>query len=224
MGEGRKGKHASSHRSITLLQYPADNSPLNSAFSAFPDTSLFSEGHISYSFKIRAPIEEEQAGPTSETSTESYFGSIDGSRLSPASTPTKHPTLDTKRRDSGFFGPITEAHTPLEAKKLPSKGETADEYRKWDEKGRKWLYGYVWFQQRKDKSIVRGYMQVRFLLLKIRRRCANMSTHSAQRSIVILSHLAYPALFDAVLEKVAPIYFSHGYPALEAACHGIAGW
>lgn len=45
-----------------------------------------------------------------------------------------------------------------------------------------------------------------------------------QRSIVILSHLAYPALFDAVLEKVAPIYFSHGYPALEAACHGIAGW
>jgi hypothetical protein len=46
---------------------------------------------------------------------------------------------------------------------LPSKGETADEYRRWDEKGRKWLYGYVWFQQRKDKSIVRGYMQVRCL-------------------------------------------------------------
>lgn len=51
----------------------------------------------------------------------------------------------------------------------------------------------------------------------------HLTPHS-QRSIVILSHLAYPALFDAVLEKVAPIYFSHGYPALEAACHGIAGW
>jgi hypothetical protein len=49
----------------------------------------------------------------------------------------------------------------LSEKALPTKGETADEYRKWDERGRKWLYGYVWFQQRKDKSIVRGYMQVR---------------------------------------------------------------
>lgn len=168
MGKGGKGKRVSPHQYIALSQYPVDTPhrcPVNSAFSAFPDTSLFSEGHISYSFKIRAPIEDEQAGPTSETSTESYFGSTDDSRTSPASTPTKHPTLDTTRRDSGFFGPVTEAQTPLEAKKLPSKGETADEYRKWDEKGRKWLYGYVWFQQRKDKSIVRGYMQVRSLLL-----------------------------------------------------------
>jgi hypothetical protein len=110
---------------------------------------------------------------------------------------------------------------------LPSKGETADEYRRWDEKGRKWLYGYVWFQQRKDKSIVRGYMQVRFMKNPLWPGNAYNPftvTHHPQRSIVILSHLAYPALFDAVLEKVAPIYFSHGYSALEAACHGIAGW
>lgn len=201
----------------------------NSAFSAFPDTSLFSEGHISYSFKIRAPIEDEQTDPPSETSTESYFNPTDGLRTSPVSTPTKHPTPDTTRRDSGFFGPVTEAQTPLEAKALPSKGETADEYRRWDEKGRKWLYGYVWFQQRKDQSIVRGYMQVSFSLKKgmvpgACSACQSQSRASSQRSIVILSHLAYPALFDAVLEKVAPIYFSHGYPALEAACHGIAGW
>jgi hypothetical protein len=36
----------------------------------------------------------------------------------------------------------------------------AEEYRKWDEQGREWLYGYVWFEQRKDGGIARGYMQV----------------------------------------------------------------
>lgn len=135
---------------------------LNSAFSAFPDTSLFAEGHISYSFKIRAPVDDDRPSIASQAS-ESYFGSEEEPRSSTTSTPTKHPTLDGTERDSGFFGPVTEApETPLSAKNLPSKGETADEYRKWDERGRKWLYGYVWFQQRKDESIVRGYMQVRF--------------------------------------------------------------
>ena len=41
-----------------------------------------------------------------------------------------------------------------------SSGEKADEYRKWDERGREWLYGFVWFEQRRDKGIARGYMQV----------------------------------------------------------------
>lgn len=41
-----------------------------------------------------------------------------------------------------------------------SDGERSMEYRKWDEKGREWLYGYVWFEQRKDRGIARGYMQV----------------------------------------------------------------
>jgi hypothetical protein len=42
-----------------------------------------------------------------------------------------------------------------------SKAEgKAEEYRKWDERGREWLYGYVWFEQRKDIGIARGYMQV----------------------------------------------------------------
>ncbi|KAJ9108801.1 hypothetical protein QFC21_000121 [Naganishia friedmannii] len=186
----------------------------NVAFSAFPDTSLFQEGQISYSFKIRAPIEEEVVASTDAT--ESYFDA--GAKPQkqdedPLRTPlpTRTSAQSTSRassistqRDSGFFGPETEGpETPSTMKVLPTKGETAAEYRKWDEKGRKWLYGYVWFHQRKDKSITRGYMQ---------------------RSIVILSYLAYPSLFAAMLEKIAPIYFSHGYPALEAACYGIASW
>jgi hypothetical protein len=42
-----------------------------------------------------------------------------------------------------------------------SKGEKADEYRRWDGRGREWLYGFVWFEQRRDGEIKRGYMQVR---------------------------------------------------------------
>ena len=45
-----------------------------------------------------------------------------------------------------------------------------------------------------------------------------------QKSLVILTHLPLPALFMAVLETIAPIFFEHGYSALEAACHSIAAW
>jgi hypothetical protein len=41
---------------------------------------------------------------------------------------------------------------------------------------------------------------------------------------VILTHLPFPSLFAAVLHRVAPVFFEHGYSALEAACHSIASW
>lgn len=43
---------------------------------------------------------------------------------------------------------------------LLGKESKAEEYRQWDERGREWLYGYVWFEQRRDGGIARGYMQV----------------------------------------------------------------
>lgn len=68
------------------------------AFSSFPDTSLFAEGYIRFTFRIR-----------------------DG-------------TADD--------------------------ADPAEEYREWAARGGQWLYGYVWFEQRRDTSISRGYMQV----------------------------------------------------------------
>lgn len=50
--------------------------------------------------------------------------------------------------------------SPSSTARIASRGEKAEEYRKWDERGREWLYGYVWFEQRQDKGIARGYMQV----------------------------------------------------------------
>lgn len=66
-----------------------------------------------------------------------------------------------------------------------------------------YIYGFVHFSQRKDASIKRGYQQ---------------------RSVVILTHHQYPALFSAVTTLLGPLYEQHGVPMLESACHNIATW
>ncbi|KAI0787907.1 hypothetical protein C8Q74DRAFT_1254742 [Fomes fomentarius] len=65
------------------------------------------------------------------------------------------------------------------------------------------IYGFSCFTRTKDASSERGYQQT---------------------SIVILTHLAYPALFYTLIFKLAPSFMSHGGPMLEAACHNIASW
>ncbi|KAG9014874.1 hypothetical protein FRB94_009032 [Tulasnella sp. JGI-2019a] len=65
------------------------------------------------------------------------------------------------------------------------------------------LYGYALFLQKRDASSKRGYLQ---------------------RSVVILSHLAYPSLFTAAVSKLGAFYFSHGVTMLETACYNIASW
>ncbi|KAG8924436.1 hypothetical protein FRC02_010421 [Tulasnella sp. 418] len=65
------------------------------------------------------------------------------------------------------------------------------------------LYGYALFMQKRDPSSKRGYLQ---------------------RSVVILSHHAFPSLFAAAVTKLGAMYFSHGLTMLETACHNIANW
>ncbi|OCH95427.1 DUF1630-domain-containing protein [Obba rivulosa] len=65
------------------------------------------------------------------------------------------------------------------------------------------LYGFSYFSQRRDASSRRGYQQ---------------------RSLVILTHFSYPAIFYALLAKLGPMFMAHGGPMLESACHNIAGW
>ncbi|XP_067934574.1 protein DENND6A-like isoform X2 [Watersipora subatra] len=64
-------------------------------------------------------------------------------------------------------------------------------------------YGYVYFRQRKDKSIRRGYFQ---------------------KSVVVLSMLPFINLFTKVVNIIAPEFFENGEPGLEAACHDIDQW
>ncbi|CAG8493065.1 24859_t:CDS:10 [Dentiscutata erythropus] len=65
------------------------------------------------------------------------------------------------------------------------------------------LYGYVFFRQKKDPRIKRGYFQ---------------------RSLVLLSQHPYVGLFSRVVSILGPAYFEVGNPMLEAACHDIASW
>ncbi|CAG8473351.1 12061_t:CDS:2 [Funneliformis caledonium] len=77
---------------------------------------------------------------------------------------------------------------------LVSSGPTADAG---------FLYGYVFFRQKKDSRIRRGYFQ---------------------KSLVILSQYPYVGLFSKMVSILGPTYFDVGKPMLEAACHDIASW
>ncbi|CAO1618417.1 unnamed protein product [Sympodiomycopsis kandeliae] len=66
-----------------------------------------------------------------------------------------------------------------------------------------YLYGYTYFRQRRDSQIRRGYFQ---------------------KSVVILTHLPYVSLFDEIISKLAPLYFEHGQPILEAFANAVSKW
>lgn len=188
----------------------------NVAFSAFPDAGLFQEGHIGYSFKIRdtgpSTLGKDDDAETSNPAQSVNFGTP-ARRNGTAGTldPNSHVRsispgpVTPPMKQQPFFGIGSEGpETPMAERPAFSRNEVADDYRLWDRKtGREWLYGYVWFEQRRDTSISRGYMQ---------------------RSVVILSRLPLPALFHSVLEALAPVYFEDGYSAFQAACKSIARW
>ncbi|WWC91689.1 uncharacterized protein L201_006635 [Kwoniella dendrophila CBS 6074] len=169
----------------------------NVAFSSFPDTSLFSEGSILFSFKIRHippdPSSLNQPEPPSPMP-DRVVKTVEEEMID---LNVGDPPGEADALPGGSGNGIQTIHGPVKV------GDKAEEYRRWDERGREWLYGFVWFEQRRDKGITRGYMQ---------------------KSLVILTHLPFPALFSAVLQKVAPAFFEYGYSALEAACHSIASW
>ncbi|KAI7868331.1 hypothetical protein BDF14DRAFT_1795470 [Spinellus fusiger] len=65
------------------------------------------------------------------------------------------------------------------------------------------LYGYVFFRQKKDPSIRRGYFQ---------------------KSIVLLSQHPWIGLFSRLIGILGPAFFDIGKPMLEAACMTMAHW
>jgi hypothetical protein len=65
------------------------------------------------------------------------------------------------------------------------------------------LYGYVFFRQKQDPSIRRGYFQ---------------------KSVVILTQHPFIGLFSKIVSVLGPAYFEIGKPMLEAAFHDIARW
>lgn len=82
------------------------------------------------------------------------------------------------------------------------------------------IYGYSYFAQRRDANAKRGYQQV-----SVWRACVTDAHHSRfQRSVVILTHHQYPALFYRLAIKLGEEYQAHDVPTLEIAFHNIASW
>ncbi|GAK62227.1 DUF1630-domain-containing protein [Moesziomyces antarcticus] len=66
-----------------------------------------------------------------------------------------------------------------------------------------YIYGYVFFRQKRDPTNRRGYFQ---------------------KSVVILSHLPLVGLFSEVVARLGPLYFEHGMSMFEAFAHDIMAW
>ena len=132
---------------------PHEQKLISRAFSSFPDTSLFAEGSIMFSFKIRSipPDPSTLSLPEPPSPMPGQVESMEQA-MADAAISSRSATLgpSTNNRSRGMSTSSGQSGT----------GGKAEEYRKWDERGREWLYGYVWFEQRKDGGIARGYMQV----------------------------------------------------------------
>ncbi|CAK5104156.1 unnamed protein product [Meloidogyne enterolobii] len=65
---------------------------------------------------------------------------------------------------------------------------------------KQYLYGFAYFRRQRDSSLHRGY---------------------SQKSIVLISHLPFVALFSRILSEVALAFFTAGESAIETACRQI---
>ncbi|XP_055857849.1 protein DENND6A [Episyrphus balteatus] len=64
-------------------------------------------------------------------------------------------------------------------------------------------WGFVYFRQRKEASLPRGYFQ---------------------KSFILLTRLPFFNLFYEILSQLAPMYFLHGLSVIESACYQISNW
>lgn len=86
------------------------------------------------------------------------------------------------------------------AVKIPRESEAEDQLYP---RRRTFLYGYVFFRQRKDASITRGYLQ---------------------KSLVLLARRPCHSLYKHIISIVAPLYYEEGAACLEAVLSAMSQW
>ncbi|WFD33446.1 hypothetical protein MCUN1_000259 [Malassezia cuniculi] len=137
----------------------------NIAFSAFPDTSVFEQGTLVFSWRVR------EVPGTAEAEAEADAAAADAARASGA------------------------ADAVAAAPRAPAAQSNS--------RSTSYIYGYSFFVQRADPSVRRSY---------------------TQKSLVILTHLPYVALFSKVVDKVGSLYFELGMPVLESFVQEVGRW
>lgn len=212
----------------------------NIAFSAFPDTSIFDVGDTVFSFRVReVPLDASISSPpnfnsalgarrgskqrsgqfdleprtqahgkekseqlAASTSTPSE-GSQMFSEASNSSSTDLHDGRDLKRSFSaGDVNPMLRPRASF-MKATGSQASPNSAGKVSNSSSSSYINGYVFFRQKRDPTIRRGYFQ---------------------KSLVILSHLPYVALFSEIASRLGPLYFEHGGSILEAFSSSVTKW
>ncbi|RUP50064.1 LOW QUALITY PROTEIN: hypothetical protein BC936DRAFT_140479 [Jimgerdemannia flammicorona] len=166
----------------------------NICFSAFPDSNVFEVGDTVYNFRIRSNSKSGFAASgqlvynfdkPSQWVGQWAFVSVEIRKMCGEASGQAGIIRFVLDACDLFTVSNALAHTT---------GPTADAG---------FLYGYVFFRQKKDPRIRRGYFQ---------------------KSIVLVSQHPYVGLFSRLISILGPAFCDVGKPMLEAACHNIASW
>ncbi|WFD30779.1 RNA helicase [Malassezia sp. CBS 17886] len=190
----------------------------NIAFSSFPDTAVFEDGSLVFSWRVReVPLSASAAHPPKVRDV-SAPPSPSPPLPSPSSPPTlsppssPQPRTPTRRFSRG--GSPGVRRRPSLSQSARNMAKSILQPRSADmahaqappppvSRSTSYLYGFVYFRQKKDARVRRGYFQ---------------------KSLVLLTHLPYVALFGAVMDTLGPQYFEHGLSALESFVREVARW
>ncbi|PWN29580.1 DUF1630-domain-containing protein [Jaminaea rosea] len=208
----------------------------NIAFSSFPDTSIFDVGDTTFSFRAReVPLDASVSSPPHfatlhpprlasavndcrgrEASEPGGLLSSQGGAASNSSSASSiippHDQQQTASKsiqrsasvsDFGSTSASTVAPATPQASSARGVAAPASSTKISNSSSSSYIYGYVFFRQKRDPAIRRGYFQ---------------------KSLVILSHLPYVALFTDIVTKLGPLYFEHGDPILEAFSGAVTKW
>lgn len=156
----------------------------NIAFSSFPDTSVFSDGSLVFSWRVReVPLEASAAAAP-------YIPDM----ADPSQRVSRRLSHRLKRNLSRSARNEPRKDAPsVPAPLAPTRSSRSTSY----------LYGYTFFLQRRDTTNRRGYFQ---------------------KSLVILTHLPYVALFTELVARLGPSFFAHGLTVLELVVRDIVQW
>ena len=164
----------------------------NIAFSSFPDTTVFSDGSLMFSWRVReVPLEESRETPPTipdVAKPQRHSSMRQKTRRSPSML-TRHASLRSAGRAARSF---LQRGEPAPASETPVTSRSTS-----------YIYGYTFFRQKRDPSLRRGYFQ---------------------KSLVILTHLPYVALFSELVGQLGTHFFEHGLPVLETFVREVIAW
>lgn len=176
----------------------------NIAFSSFPDTAVFSDGSLVFSWRVReVPLDASTAAaPHIPDITHTPLKTLQRAQRRVSRTLSRRlsrsaataATAATKATGTAAATAASPASaTPASAAPGPTQTSRSISY----------LYGYTFFLQRRDASLRRGYFQ---------------------KSLVLLTHLPYVGLFSELVARVGRAFFEHGVTVLELFLRDVVQW